>query len=211
MTRTILRNGSGDLVTLVQLADRTGIVAASAPPAGPVAPNPRSPRTDDLPLIAESRRVRWQALLGCVAVTLVTLGWIAGEKFADFGVDRTPAVAAGVTEVLENDDQSDVPPPPAPQVVRAVQATASPSPTPKAHGGTRTRDATAVSERNSRSKGQAPTPTPTGPARRAPVDTLLDQAATMMDELTAGFPWFLHSWRQNGHRPDQHRYSAHER
>jgi hypothetical protein len=34
MARTVLRSRSGDIVTALQLADRTGIVAASAPPEG---------------------------------------------------------------------------------------------------------------------------------------------------------------------------------
>jgi len=112
MARTILRDRSGELVRSVQLADRTGIIAASAPcPAGR--------RSDDLidagfsavagqvgakvssPSSASHERrllhrVRRNLVVTAVAVALLAIGWVAGDTF---GVDEhsseTPVIAAG--------------------------------------------------------------------------------------------------------------------
>jgi hypothetical protein len=118
MARTILRDRSGELVRSVQLADRTGIVAASAP-------QPVRSRSDEemsvLDLAAVSgqldvvlatganeaavagteerqllRRVRRNLTVAGAAVVLLVVGWIGGDTF-DFegGSDSTPAVAVG--------------------------------------------------------------------------------------------------------------------
>ncbi|MEU0462795.1 hypothetical protein ABZ215_02195 [Amycolatopsis sp. NPDC006131] len=113
MARTILRDRSDDLVWSVQLADRTGIVAASAPKPveddePTVADFPPvsgelalAPVVVDLPGAVEKRRllrqVRRNLLVAAAAVVLVGVGWIAGGAFGPGqDAETAPAVAAGV-------------------------------------------------------------------------------------------------------------------
>ncbi|MEV5296747.1 hypothetical protein [Amycolatopsis methanolica] len=115
MARTILRDRSDDLVWSVQLADRTGIVAASAPKPVDTCGDDAPTVTDfppvsgelaltpvvDLPGAVEKRRllrrVRRNLLVAAAAVVLLGVGWIAGGTVGS-GEDAgtAPAVAAGV-------------------------------------------------------------------------------------------------------------------
>lgn len=104
MARTTLRSRSGDIVTAARIADRTGIVAASAPPAAEV-PEPRVEDGHESTLLAlaapDGRRPvagrGWRtALLTCAAAVLLVVGWIGGGTFGQRD-DPTPTVAAGAT------------------------------------------------------------------------------------------------------------------
>lgn len=190
MVRTILRNGSGDLWTDVRLADRTGIVTASGPPsADPALPEPAEPGAAGRGSVgAVVRRIRRQASFACAAVGLVALGWIGGGTFARGHVSPAPAIAAGSTGVLVNEDQSGVPDPPPPEVTPAVPATTgstSAKPATSTNQGTAGK-ATDEGARRARS-GPAGTPTPAGPAGLPRADTVFDEVAAMLDSLTGRF------------------------
>ncbi|NIH86039.1 hypothetical protein [Amycolatopsis granulosa] len=117
MARTVLRDRSNDLVRSVQLADRTGIIAASAPK--PVERSrDRHPTVVDLTAVpgqlelafpwqtvaqaraGEERRLlrrgRRNLIVAAAAVVLMGVGWVGGDTFgfAD-DPDPTPAVAVG--------------------------------------------------------------------------------------------------------------------
>lgn len=121
MRRAVLRGRSGDIVTAIQLADRTGIVAASAPPAdsaspapsdirrlvlvkGDVAPEASTRRLELIHLVSEAGlrrhtagRARRRALFTGAAVMCLALGWIGGGTFGYRHVEQTtPTVAVGV-------------------------------------------------------------------------------------------------------------------
>lgn len=219
MVRTILRNGSRDLLSDVRRADRTGIIAASAPPS---LPEPDEPGAADIRPVAAFgpgsagamvRRIRRQASFACAAVGLVALGWIGGGTFAGGDVQPAPAIAAGSTGVLVNDDQSDVPDPPAPEVSPAVPTTtSSPSvpPTASRKQGT-ARKTTDQSVRPSRSD---PAGTPTevnavSPAGLPRTDTMFDDVAAMLDTLAGRFTqlqWVLDTWNQADRRQADRRF-----
>ncbi|UQS22011.1 MULTISPECIES: hypothetical protein [Amycolatopsis] len=150
MARTILRDRSDDLVRSVQLADRTGIVAASAP-------KPIEAHADDESILAGFasvsgqlglalepvtdrpgpgeerrllRRVRRNLLVAVAALVLVGVGWIAGGTFGfGHGSDTTPAVAAGV--VPSAVPAAPVQPPPSTSPVPQVPVTTQPSAPPQ--------------------------------------------------------------------------------
>ncbi|TNC20873.1 hypothetical protein [Amycolatopsis alkalitolerans] len=108
MARTVLRSRSGDIVTAVQLADRTGIVAASAPPA---ADEPESPVELDLsapcepepsmlvastePRVRTARRVRRNLLFSCAAAVFLAVGWIGGGVWGHHQQGPDPVLAVG--------------------------------------------------------------------------------------------------------------------
>ena len=118
MARTIVRDRSEDLVRSVQLADRTGIIAASAPkpvetygddesaavefaPASgqlDIALSPVVVVTSGMPEERRLlRRVRRNLVVGAAAVVLLGVGWIAGDTFGfDRSSDLAPTVAAGI-------------------------------------------------------------------------------------------------------------------
>ncbi|MDQ0377893.1 hypothetical protein [Amycolatopsis thermophila] len=115
MARTILRDRSRELVRSVQLADRTGIVAASAPKQAGAHWDEESNDSGfatvsgQLDLAASAtevaaagderrllRRVRRNLLVAAASVVLLAVGWIAGDTFdLDHGSEPRPAVAAG--------------------------------------------------------------------------------------------------------------------
>ena len=94
MVRTVLRSRSDGVVSAVQLADRTGIVAASAPPL--VEPEEAG---ESLPPVvfampeppAKTRRVRRNLLFACAAALFLLVGWIGGTLGHH---DPAPAVAS---------------------------------------------------------------------------------------------------------------------
>ena len=95
MVRTVLRSRADDLVSAVQLADRTGIVAASAPPSAEPDEHtePAPPvlfATPEPP--AQRRRGRRNVLFGCAAALFLLVGWIGGGTFGHH--DPAPAVAS---------------------------------------------------------------------------------------------------------------------
>ncbi|GHE99357.1 hypothetical protein GCM10017786_35620 [Amycolatopsis deserti] len=149
MARTILRDRSDDLVRSVQLADRTGIVAASAP-------KPVEPYEDHEPILGEFasvsgqlnvalapvacrpgagderrllRRVRRNVLVAAAAVVLVGIGWFAGGAFGSgHDSDTAPAVAVGVVPSAGPVEPVQPPPStsPVPQVPPATMQPSAP-------------------------------------------------------------------------------------
>lgn len=134
MARRARPSRSGDLVVAVQLADRTGIVAASAPPAvpastelvdtriwvfaGPVQPGERS---------RAAGRIRTRVLFSCAAMLFLVAGWIGGGTFAHSDVEPAPAVAAGVLAGHDKPDRV-----PAPVMTSEAPKPARPAPAPSA-------------------------------------------------------------------------------
>lgn len=117
MRRAVLRGRSGDIVTAIRSADRTGIVAASAPPADSASPVARHLVLVDGEAVPElsarhlalipldeagarrsvSGRARRRVLFTGAAVLCLALGWIGGETFGYRPVELTgPTVAVGV-------------------------------------------------------------------------------------------------------------------
>lgn len=131
MVRAVLRSRSGDIVSVVKLADRTGIVAASAPP--PVEPEP----APAAPLVyapsPPRRRGGRNVLFGCAAALLLLIGWVAGGTFGHH--DPAPAVASSPVADQVPPDASgpgDVPPatsePPQPAVAAPAPVVQKTSP-----------------------------------------------------------------------------------
>lgn len=122
MARTTLRRRSGDIVTAIQLADRTGIVAASAPPAveEPVG-EPKAPELEPADalstLVAVSepqrpatRRVRRNLVFTCAAALFLVVGWIGGGMWGQHGADPAPTMAVGAVADQEQGGTKPAPP-----------------------------------------------------------------------------------------------------
>lgn len=119
MARTTVRGRSSDVVTTLRVADRTGILAASAPPraAEPAAAEP-APSVPPSALLAANqgerpaaRRIRRNLLLACAAALFLVVGWIGGGVFAQRGGGDTPVVAVGAALDQEQGGTSDTPVP----------------------------------------------------------------------------------------------------
>lgn len=134
MARTILRGRSGDIVTTLRVADRTGILAASAPPrAGEPDADPEPPSA--LPAANQgkerpaARHVGRTLLLACAAALFLIVGWIGGGVFAQRGGGDTPVAAVGAALDQEQGGTSrDVPPPAPPVPAQALPAALPPAP-----------------------------------------------------------------------------------
>ncbi|HVW41912.1 MAG TPA: hypothetical protein VHC18_11250 [Amycolatopsis sp.] len=178
MVRTVLRSRSGDIVSAVRLADRTGIVAASAPP--PIDPDET---TEPVPPVlfampeppSQRRRGRRNVLLACAAALFLLVGWIGGGTLGHR--DPAPAVASSpiVDQVRPDQQGADVPPPAsAPTPPPAVQAPAPVVETPAKRATTRKQSAAPA------------TPDSDPPqARSEPVDvsSVQGQADTVSEQL----------------------------
>ncbi|WAL65386.1 hypothetical protein ORV05_31580 [Amycolatopsis cynarae] len=204
LVRTMLRSGSGDIVTAIKLADRTGIVAASAPPTSPepvgsagplvseLAPVPVVPERDfDAPGPSATRRLRRNLLFACAAALFLIVGWIGGGTFGHHDGDPAPAVATGAVtgkEPADEPTQVSVPP-------TATRTLAQPTPTgtPSSDGADNRKETSAPAKR------VAHKTSPSGPATTSPsrVDLLDRAAATMPDPMSAvaqQFQQMVGSW-----------------
>lgn len=94
-----LRSRPGDIVTAIQLADRTGIVAASAPPAveelKPVENAPSVLVADTQAQRPAARRGRRNLVFTCAAALLLVVGWIGGGTFGHHEPEQASALAVG--------------------------------------------------------------------------------------------------------------------
>ncbi|HET6501635.1 MAG TPA: hypothetical protein VFG87_12820 [Amycolatopsis sp.] len=192
MARTFLPGRSGEIVTAVQLADRTGIVAASAPPVRVPAPAESRTREYAGPVVPASgstlRQARRNVLFVCAAGLFLIVGWIGGGTFGHPDTEQVAPVAAGA---VNDDDQPSPRQDPLPPVPTS-QPPAPPS-TP----------AVAPKPRTTRQASSHPTRTPSseapaGPGIATPDPTLrhrtevLDNASTMMmrDPMIAAIEQF---------------------
>ncbi|TVT20666.1 hypothetical protein FNH05_34400 [Amycolatopsis rhizosphaerae] len=205
LVRTMLRSGSGDIVTAIKLADRTGIVAASAPPTSPEAvgsagtPVSKLPpvpvvldRDFDAPGASATRRLRRNLLFACAAALFLIVGWIGGGTFGHHDGDSTPAVATGaVTGKEPADEPSQISVPPT-----ATRTSAQPTPTgtPSSDGADNHKETSAPAKRvvhKTSPSGPATTSSPSRP------DLLDRTAATMQDPMSAvaqQFQQMVGSW-----------------
>lgn len=198
MARAVSRGEPTDLVNALRLADRTGIVAASAPPADFAAPQTVTPCSEDLPPPARSGlrarrytfdRFRRKAAFSCAAAALLAIGWVGGSTFATFAHrdrEKAPAVATGVDHGPENHARPNVSAPPAPQAMPAPPA----PPVRVARRNTK-QVVSNDSARNRRSETPRPPQTRSAPA---PNQEDPDRAESTMDALHDEFvrlQWFL--------------------
>ncbi|HKS47353.1 MAG TPA: hypothetical protein VJT49_20020 [Amycolatopsis sp.] len=197
MVRTVTCGGSGDLVRAVQLADRTGIVAASAPPAvSAVAPGGPdiAPRFRGEGL----RAVRRNVLFTCSAALFLVVGWIGGGTFGHHDVEQTPAVAAGV--VTDKDQAQPVNPPVAGTTRQPPKPASGPPSAPKQRAGKPDGGATRTSQTPETTSS---TPTSAAPGPRA---DLLENTAALQPPLTglAQFRQLVNAWMSGQSYPDSH-------
>jgi hypothetical protein len=201
MARTVLRSRSGDIVTAVQLADRTGIVAASAPPAPEElepagAPSVPEPADEPSTLVAMSepqrpvtRRVRRNLVFACAAALFLVVGWIGGGVWGQHDADPTPALAVGAVADQEQggtksaDPTTTVSPPPvtpAPQPAAPPadkkQVSSSDEPTTKATS----KPSTSATDARDDTKSSAPSS-----AGQRPVESMTEQLQQLLDT----WPW----------------------
>lgn len=181
MTRTVLRSRSSDILSEVRLADRTGIVAASAPPT-------EEPEEITKPLTTlfamapppvKPRRGKRTALFGCAAALFLVVGWIGGGMFGHD--DPAPAVASAPlpaqTAPPSPPTTTQPSPPPAsavPVVVEKTTVTATkrvtvPQPAPSA-------SSTKTADPRSEQVEEDPTP------RKNPVDAVDEQFRAALDQ-----------------------------
>ncbi|KAA9148576.1 hypothetical protein FPZ12_044770 [Amycolatopsis acidicola] len=153
MTRTTLRSGSGDIAKTVRISDRTGIVAASSPPAAEV-PEPRSGGESTLLALVGSaqrqpsaRKVRRNVLLAGAAALFLAVGWIGGGTFEQQD-DPTPTVAAGATFAQSQSEAPQAPTTPTPSPEVPKPSTAQPA-APQA---SETKPANPTTKKNTSSK-----------------------------------------------------------
>jgi hypothetical protein len=200
VARTTLRRRSGDIVTAIQLADRTGIVAASAPPVAGV-PERRdlSPATVVLvsPAARRSatRRLRRNLLFASAAALFLVVGWIGGGTFGH-GV-TTPSIATGAITDKAQPDADDAPPDapgepanPTPAPVPITPAKASPSAKREASSPTAKR----VSRKEQSSTATSEPP----PARDDLVDQATSSAENPLDTVAGRLQQFINAWASAG-------------
>lgn len=201
MARTILLRRSGDIVTTLRVADRTGILAASAPPRAAV-PKPRPPSTllaADQVARPAARRVRRNLVFACAAALFLVVGWIGGGVFGtrDAG---TPILAVGAALDQEQGGTTpgDVPGPPSPAPA-APTAPTSTQPSPAKASSSETSESTA--KRTTRTASRKPSSA--APAAEQRVDTPpVTTAAAPQDELAKQLQEMLDGWHW-GARPNR--------
>lgn len=194
LVRTMLRRGSGDIVTALKLADRTGIVAASAPPAReePVGPA-RAPVIEVSPVLvlreqeefeppgpSATRRLRRNLLFACTAALFLIVGWIGGNTFGHHETGTSAAMATGaVTGKGPVDEPGQVS---APSTTLQAPAPTAPTRMPDNDDGVGSRKATSAPVNRVAPKTSSPEPTASGQDR----DDLLDRTVLAMhDPLSA--------------------------
>ena len=155
MAHADLRSRPGDIVTAIQRADRTGIVAASAPPAveEPVAGTPSMLVAGAEPQRPVTRRGRRQLVFTCAAALFLVVGWIGGGMFGHHEPEQAPAMAVGAVA-----DQGQGGTKPAPPVVTTPQPVAPATSAPKASApATSKKQATSSTKRTTKSTSASPT------------------------------------------------------
>ncbi|NKQ58197.1 hypothetical protein HFP15_35625 [Amycolatopsis sp. K13G38] len=183
MTRTILHGRSSDLLSEVRIADRTGIVAASAPPAAEpddVTEALPVPFFELPPLPAKPRRVRRTVLFTCAAALFLVVGWIGGGTFGQS--DPVPAAASAPAP-----DRDDLPGgaggPATTSVPSAPPAPAAPAPVDKTVTATKrvtVRPQAPVSSDNAaQARSESVAPSTAAPAN--PIDAVNQQVQQALD------------------------------
>ncbi|WP_236790021.1 hypothetical protein [Amycolatopsis sp. GM8] len=212
MARTILRRRSGDLgdiVTAIQVIDRTGIVAASAPPPAeePAAEPQPVDRVSMLVSATEAqrpvtRRVRRNLVLTCAAALFLIVGWIGGGMWGGPGgqdQDTTPVVAVGAVPNQEQGAVTPNPPapvvepapvPPAPPVAPPVTSTKQAAASTKKVAPKATTKKTTVADR-----ADTPASTPSSTAQN-PIDEVSQEFA----QLVGPWSWSYLTVRGGGHQ-----------
>jgi hypothetical protein len=208
MARTVLRSRSGDIVTAVRLADRTGIVAASAPPAD-LAPESSDGRGRVLVELAEPgaragawRRVRGKMLFVCAAAGFLVIGWLGGGAFARHDADTAPAVAADAVVHQQQSNVQDAAP--APVTTSAAPQPPGVAPPPAKETGKK-QAAASESTRVTRKQatGSSAPPTTTVPhARMDPTSPMLSTGQNSLSSMRSvldQFQQLIDSWQRSGY------------
>lgn len=194
MARTVLHRRSRESLTAVQLADRTGIVAASTPPAAAQAADARQP--DKLSMlvaaagthVSSTRRVRRSLAVSSAAALFLVVGWIGGRVWGH--QDEIPAPAAAIGSVPSEEQDGIDPAPPPPQVTEAPEREAPPV-TPPAK-----RVTASAKPRVTSTKTTARTPAPVS-VTQDPVDTVAQDWARLVSAWAWAYP-ALHGNNHNG-------------
>lgn len=212
MRRAVLRGKSGDIAKVIQLADRTGIVAASAPPAGPgvhavvlqdddVVPAASTRGLQWMRLVsdeAETRpstlsRVRRRALFMGAAVMCLALGWIGGGTFGNRHAEQTtPTMAVVVATEQDQPNGEEQVPAPAPVMTTKVPNptvyVAPPPPKPR-------NKQTATGSPRRTSEPRASTTPSTSPHSRTPLmDTVAQPDRDTIRAALGRFQRLMKSW-----------------
>jgi hypothetical protein len=181
MARTFLPGRSGDIVTAAQLADRTGIVAASVPPAP--APAPAASRTRQFagPAAAASggtlRQARRNVLFVCAAGLFLIVGWIGGGTFGHPDAGQVSQVAAGAVNDDDQPSPRQDPPPPVP-TTQAPEPPSTPAASPKP------RTTRQAGSRATHTHSSEPPATPGVPLPESLPDPTLRQRTEMLDKAS---------------------------
>ncbi|GAB2994850.1 hypothetical protein LWP59_01100 [Amycolatopsis acidiphila] len=202
MARTTLPRRSGDIATAIQLTDRTGILAASAPPA---ADEPKLPELEAVsvpstlvaasePQRPVSRRVRRNLVFTCAAALFLVVGWIGGGTWGQH--DSSPAPAWAVGAVADQEQGGTKPPAP---TTGSIPAPVQPAPQ-AAPAGSDEKQVTAPAKRTTKATSKpAPTTKATAyeradTASSEPSPTAQSPAGSMTEQLQQ----MLDSWSRTG-------------
>ncbi|GAA5167144.1 hypothetical protein [Amycolatopsis dongchuanensis] len=195
MARAGLRSRPGDIVTAIQMADRTGIVAHSAPPAAeepkPVEITPSVLVAATEPQRPAGRRVRRNLAFTCAAALFLVAGWVSGGMFGQQDPEPTPALAVGtVPAPVQSSVQPSAEPPATREVVPAPQApqTTAPAVSQKqvVPSGKRTSKTTTTTPAKPSVQERADLPDADSGPLQDPVDSLGEQLERMFGPWTWG-------------------------
>jgi hypothetical protein len=193
MARTILRSRSGGIVTTVQLADRTGIVAASAPPAVEESASQYGPPSTLVasvePHRPTTRRVRRNLLFTCAAALFLVVGWVGGGTIGDHDTD-TPAVAAGAVIDQDQAGAPRVPSHPAP-AIEALKPPNTPAVDPQGDAKTEVAPTTKKADKKAIEPSTGNT---SGQSRSTQADTTTAAVLSPMDAMSAQVQQLISAW-----------------
>ncbi|GHF59484.1 hypothetical protein FNH07_19235 [Amycolatopsis bartoniae] len=194
MAHADLRSRPGDIVTAIQRADRTGIVAASAPPATeepkPVESTPSVLVTDSQPQRPAARRRH--LVFTCAAALFLVVGWIGGGTFGHHEPEQAPALAVGAVSDQGQGGTKPAPPPvTTPQPVTPAAPTST-APTerkkqvvPSTKRTTRTTEKTTAA--SSTGAGRADTAGGGSASNQSPMGTMAEELEQILGPWQA--PW----------------------
>lgn len=207
MARTVLRSRSGDIATTIQLADRTGIVAASAPPAVEEPKVPELAPANTLSVLVAASAPRPAAarniVFTCAAALFLVIGWIGGEVWGQHDAGPAPALAVGAAADQGQGGTkpadpvvTDAPPPivPAPRAAPVEgkrQAAAPAARTADATG--KESSASAASERADSGHDQTTT------TQQEPVEPMAERLQHLLSAWQAVPEYRVHVYRNYGH------------